>query len=100
MTQTCLCGSTPFARSGQIQDPKGKVLHVFHMDCPEHGIVDNGFRDMRPVLKRGWLTPQACDGLLNLQPFATLIEKAPDKRTALVEWVEYELAPEGEKVAA
>jgi len=91
----CICENIPRERTGYVLSPLPlvKVAHSFHMDCPEHGIVDGGIREMRKVFKRAWLNPMQCMGILAITT-AELIERHPGGQVALVEWVEWELFPE------
>ncbi len=89
----CLCDAVPRARAGQVIGPKGNLVFLFHLDCPEHGIKRLGERPMLPAYKRAWVNVQQAMQLRG-RDGAKLIEKAKDGRTALVEWIEWEFQPE------
>jgi hypothetical protein len=94
----CLCANVPSKRAGVIFAPHGEVKFTFHLDCPEHGITQIGeFRSMRPVQRRAWINAGQAPAL-RWKENVKIIEKAPDRRSALLEWTEYELFEEEEAV--
>jgi hypothetical protein len=71
----------------------GALKHTFHMDCPDHGILELGTRPLRPVRRRAWVTvPQVL--AMRSKDDVKIIEKRADGKAALLEWTEYELQQE------
>jgi len=90
---TCSCtGNIPRAEAGALISANNLVLTQFHTRCPDHGVVELGVREMAPIIRRAWV------GSLQAMAFVRkdnvkVIQKAPDGKSALLEWTDYELAP-------
>ena len=84
----CLCVNIPTERAMTVSCNM-KVVAAFHMECPLHGVVATMGPPMRRVLQQKWATVQEAF-LLRRAEGARVVEKSADRKTALIEWVEWE----------
>lgn len=86
----CLCAKPPTARRGEMRSSKGKLVYVFHMDCPQHGIEVVEERNLVAVKRDAWMPPAQVPQLLRGKFGIRLLERAPKDEKWRLEWIEWE----------
>lgn len=85
---TCICASIPHNRRAEVwsRGPLSILIHVFHQDCEEHGVVLGPVLPGKAVDYKEWINQAQFRAILQHGIPFHVAEVAKDGLTALVEW--------------
>jgi hypothetical protein len=85
---TCICDKIPSNRRAEVWSPGmiSRLVHVFHQDCEEHGVVLSPVLPGKAVDYKEWINQAQFRAILQHGIPFRVVEKAKDGLTALVEW--------------